>query len=131
MLSQHILAVAKATRGSTADTGGLRRMIETGISDPELRTSALEALAALGPRSAVSRLTLIIDQRPGEPDILSPVRFDPLRVTTLDDRELLVADAPLDGWTTATLEAALSELPFDAFGCDAYLGTCWIGSSEV
>ena len=75
---------------------------------------------------------LVTDVRPGEPDILTPVRHDPLRVTAEDGQLVHAAPAPPGGWTHDTLAAATRSPGIaDAAPADAYLGGTWIGSTEV
>ena len=72
------------------------------------------------------------DVRPGEPDILTPVRHERLLVTDEDGQIVHAALAPAEGWTHETLAAATkSPTIADAAAADAYLGGTWIGSTEV
>lgn len=74
-------------------------------------------------------ITYITDQREGEPDILTPVRHDPLIIRTLGGIEILRQKAPQDGWTHDQL---IIVQPDDSGeGSEAYLGASWVGSTEV
>lgn len=73
------------------------------------------------------------DVRPGEPDLLLGHDTKVLEVLTLDGRILDTVHAPAR-WTPATLLAAVGarrRLIEDAGGADFYLGSRFIGSTEV
>ena len=75
---------------------------------------------------------LVTDVRPGEPDILTPVRRERLLVTDEDGQVVHSGPAPPGGWTHDTLAAATKSPSIgDAAPADAYLGGTWIGSTEV
>ena len=74
----------------------------------------------------------ITDCRPGEPDILTPLRHQPLRITTLDGTHITTLQAPAAGWTHKLLEHHARRLTHDTRdGADAWLASRWIGSTEV
>jgi hypothetical protein len=77
-------------------------------------------------------LTFITDTGVSEPDILSPVAREALVINTLAGVELMVFPAPAQGWSHDQL-MSVSTQHEDAFveGADAYLGTVWVGSTEV
>lgn len=71
----------------------------------------------------------ITDQKEGERDILGALRHQRLLVRGLDGSTLLIQQAPVHGWTH---EALCDVQPESAVnGCDAFLGTSWVGSTEV
>lgn len=75
---------------------------------------------------------LVTDVRPGEPDILTSVRHEPLLVTADNGRVVHTAPAPTGVWTHETLAAATSSPRITEAGpADAYLGGTWIGSTEA
>ena len=72
------------------------------------------------------------DRRPGEPDILAPLKDATLMVTTIEGDSLYMSTAPAEGWTHERLEEkarALSILTSD--GANAWLGAELVGSTEV
>ena len=72
------------------------------------------------------------DVRPGERDIQTPVRHEPLLVTADDGQVVHTAPAPPGGWAHETLAAATrSPTIAGAAPADAYLGATWVGSTEV
>jgi hypothetical protein len=72
-------------------------------------------------------ITFITDIQSNEPDILEEIKMEKLRVLSLSGLSLLVIPAPTGGWSHASL-VQLCQLPDEA---DAFLGTTWIGSTEV
>ncbi|BFM18842.1 hypothetical protein R50073_50250 (plasmid) [Maricurvus nonylphenolicus] len=79
-------------------------------------------------------IKFITDQQEGEPDILSPVKNETLIITDLEKKEL-ARFSPVNGpWTQEKLERVAEDL-YDnrktRYGADAYLGTQWVGSTEV
>jgi len=80
-------------------------------------------------------LKLITDVKAHEIDILTPYTSESLRICRLgSDLSQLTFPAPDDGWTHEILTMAVDHLIPTALvveGCDAYLGECWIGSTEV
>lgn len=78
-------------------------------------------------------LHLITDLRPGEPDILTPVRLESLVVRIKGNAATQVRiPSPPGGWTHEGLMEIASgvQLPVEE-PVDAYLGDVWIGSTEV
>ncbi|MCK7657715.1 hypothetical protein [Shewanella sp. JNE4-2] len=76
----------------------------------------------------------MIIKRPinGESDCLKQIEVNsPLVVTDLDHNELLKLESPADGWTHESLESISDMLHSFNTGWNAYLGTTWVGSSEV
>lgn len=73
----------------------------------------------------------ITDQQPGEPDTLADCRHDSLHITDLDGTPICTVAAPTEGWD----HWALCQLGVDPVllrdGADAYLGSTWVGSTEV
>jgi len=74
-------------------------------------------------------ITYVTDQRPGEPDILTPHRFATLVIRDLQGAVLHTANAPEKGWTHELLCSV--QPPETDEGADAYLSEEWIGSTEV
>lgn len=76
---------------------------------------------------------LITDVRPGETDILAGHESDPFEIRSLQGKVLISIPATTP-WTHEGLVEAVSQhrdLIDDAFGADYYLGTQWVGSTEV
>ena len=72
------------------------------------------------------------DRRPGEPDILAPLKDATLVVTAIGGYSLYMSTAPDGGWTHERLQEkarALSILTAD--GANAWLGTELVGSTEI
>lgn len=63
-----------------------------------------------------------------EPDLLKGFEHKPLRFVSAEGREISVKYPPPTGWTHDRLEQA--EQP-KGRSWDAFLGTQWIGSSEI
>lgn len=81
----------------------------------------------------MSCVYIVTDQRPGEPDILTPAKHYPL-VLSVNGKSVASCPAPANGWEHETLQATVDELCvyLSAAGVtDAYLGGEWVGSSEV
>lgn len=81
-------------------------------------------------------ITMITDIQPGEPDILQQVRLEDLLIKDLEGKYICTIKAPGgNGWTHELLCAASDDLhngPLDlSMGADAYLGSVWVGSTEV
>lgn len=78
-------------------------------------------------------VTIIADQRPGEPDILAGREFIPLEISDNDGRDIRHFDPPETGWTFDSLcEAAELENAIEGGIYDAYFDNgFWIGSTEV
>lgn len=81
----------------------------------------------------MARVFIVTDQRSGEPDIVSPVQDQPLR---LEGAGLQVATcpAPTGGWIRDALQVTADtlcrEIP-DGHVIDAFVGGTWVGSTEV
>lgn len=79
-------------------------------------------------------LKFVTDQRPGEPCIIKGDSLSPLHLKSLDGKNLAVL-SPEQPWT----HERLASLPLETIigkeallgGVNAYLGTAWIGSTEV
>ena len=72
------------------------------------------------------------DIRPGEPDILTPLKGATLVITTLDGASLHMASPPEDGWTRDRLRARAESLAvLTSDGANAYLGPTLVGSTEA
>ncbi|SEK11931.1 hypothetical protein SAMN03159494_05545 [Achromobacter sp. NFACC18-2] len=71
----------------------------------------------------------VTDRLAGEPDILTPIRHLPLNIRTLDGDTVVIQQAPQKGWTHEALCAFQPVAAAD--GCEAFLGTSWVGSTEV
>ncbi|WP_241176650.1 hypothetical protein [Citrobacter portucalensis] len=66
--------------------------------------------------------------RPGETDILAPLRHGVLAIKYLDGAPLLFHWPPEEGWTFETLDKVQ---PCGVeFGADAYINDVWIGTTE-
>jgi len=75
---------------------------------------------------------LITDTKPGEPDILSAIRHEPLQIADLAGEELASFPAPEEGWSHDTLYHRVAQLDIDlSEGADAFLGIYWVGSTEI
>ena len=72
------------------------------------------------------------DRRPGEPDILAPLKDATLVVATIGGDSLYMATAPDGGWTHERLEEKARSLSIlTADGANAWLGAELVGSTEV
>lgn len=71
----------------------------------------------------------IVDVRPGETDILGPVRHGILFIKYLDGAPLLIQWPPEEGWTFKTLDKV--QPAGVEFGADAFVNGVWVGSTEV
>ena len=77
-------------------------------------------------------IQLWTDIRPGEPDILTPLKDATLVITTLDGASLHMSSPPEDGWTHDRLQARAKSLAaFTSDGANAYLGPTLVGSTEA
>ncbi|HCA3195763.1 TPA: hypothetical protein MN540_005071 [Klebsiella pneumoniae] len=74
-------------------------------------------------------ITFITDQRPGEPDILTPVKHGRLVIRDLAGDEIFARNAPETGWTHELLVEVQPSCCEG--GANAYLNNSWIGSTEV
>lgn len=85
----------------------------------------------------MSTICFVTDQWPGEPDILSDHQNKPLVVRSCLDQRELIQVQPTAPWTHLSLVefggslAAKFDTVFTEEGADAYLGSQWIGSTEV
>jgi hypothetical protein len=80
----------------------------------------------------MTMLHLVTDQRPGEPEILSTVMHAVFEIRSLDGEVLKAVNAPSTGWTHELLVAiAVEHAAITRCGADGYLGTQWVGSTEV
>ena len=77
----------------------------------------------------ITAITFITDVRPGEPDILSDLADKELIITDIDSVEVTRISPPPSGGTHELLEQH-SEHEHGG-PLDAYLGSDWVGSSEV
>lgn len=68
-----------------------------------------------------------------EPDLLIGNEAVKLFIKDLSGDALAEYSAPVDGWTHDKLEALVRDTFFAAYpdGWDAFLGECWVGSSEI
>ena len=69
----------------------------------------------------------------GEPDILGPDLSESLTVKTLDGDLIACVPPPSGGWTHTSLvvEAEKIAQKTGSSGADAFLGSSWVGSTEV
>ena len=68
----------------------------------------------------------------GESEILSPSRHNPLIVVSLEGELIKQVPAPARGWThTALVQQAERLTSATKSGANAYLGTSWVGSTEI
>ena len=73
----------------------------------------------------------ITDIRPDEgPDFLPPVSAEALKIRSLEGEHLMTIAAPAGGWTHEKLEATKIDLDLTD-GADAYVGSEWVGSTEI
>lgn len=85
----------------------------------------------------MSQICFVTDQRPGEPDILSEHRLNPLVIRSCLDQRELIQVLPTGPWTHQALEelseglTAMFASEFSEEGADAYLGSQWVGGTEV
>ena len=72
------------------------------------------------------------DIRPGEPDILTPLKDAALVIVALDGSALHVSRPPEKGWTHDRLQARAKTLAvLTSDGANAYLGPALVGSTEA
>jgi hypothetical protein len=71
----------------------------------------------------------IVHALPGETDILTAICKEPLRVINEHEEVVFTSPAPGAGWTQASLERTTVDIK--EYPLDAYLGTEWVGSTEV
>lgn len=77
-------------------------------------------------------LSLVTDQRPGEPELLATVKHQAFEIRSLAGNVLATATAPVSGWTHEQLVAvAMQHEVITRDGADGYLGTQWVGSTEI
>ncbi|EHA16166.1 MULTISPECIES: hypothetical protein [Halomonadaceae] len=84
----------------------------------------------------MSSIKFVTDQWFGEPDILMEHQHEPLTIQDLDRKKVLLSVLPSEPWTHEALEETgrgiEQMLPQEvAEGVDAFLGTQWVGSTEV
>lgn len=84
----------------------------------------------------MSSITFVTDQRPGEPDILQGVQLQPLLIRSIDSSQVLLRVLPSGPWTHEALvetgRGIEQMLSADIErGVNAYLGSQWVGSTEV
>lgn len=78
-------------------------------------------------------ITIVTDIRgETEPDILASVCFDTFSARSLAGEHLLTRPAPAGGWSHALLCELAQEIEhLTNEGADAYVGSVWVGSTEV
>ena len=77
-------------------------------------------------------IQFITDVRGSEPDILTSLSFFSLSIIDLDGAAIQAFDAPCGGWTHSRLVSIACALESKtAHGAEAYLGTSWVGSTEL
>lgn len=77
-------------------------------------------------------LSLVTDQRPGEPELLAKVKHQPFEIRSLAGNVLTTVTAPVAGWTYEQLvDVAMQHEAITHDGADGYLGTQWVGSTEI
>lgn len=77
-------------------------------------------------------ITFITDQIGNEPDLITQVAHEPLIVRSLRGESIARINAPRRGWTHEALCKAALSLEFKTMnGAEAFLGTRWVGSTEV
>lgn len=83
-------------------------------------------------RGFIKMICMVTDVWEGEPDILRPVKREPLKVYCLGGSLIETIPAPAGGWTHERLECQAKELtPKTRGGADAFLGEQWVGGTEV
>jgi len=77
-------------------------------------------------------LSLVTDQRPGEPDLLTSLKHAPFEIRSLAGDVLTKVPAPVYGWTHEQLLVVSAEHEKNTRdGADAFLDGQWVGSTEV
>lgn len=77
-------------------------------------------------------LSLVTDQRPGEPELLATVKHQAFEIRSLAGNVLATVTAPVSGWThEQLLEVAMQHEAITRDGADGYLGAQWVGSTEI
>ena len=84
----------------------------------------------------MSSITFVTDQRPGEPDLLSGHQLEALTIMDLDRSKVLLRVLPSGPWTPEALvetgDGIAQMLPQEVEnGVEAFLGSQWVGSTEV
>lgn len=84
----------------------------------------------------MSSITFVTDQWPGEPDILSGHQMKPLTIMDLDRSQVLLRVLPPGPWTHEALvkvgDGITQVLAQEGEnGVEAFLGSQWVGSTEV
>lgn len=92
---------------------------------------------ACGPlEESMSSITFVTDQRPGEPDLLSGHQLEALTIMDLDRSKVLLRILPSGPWTHEALvetgDGIAQMLPQEIEnGVEAFLGSQWVGGTEV
>lgn len=74
----------------------------------------------------------VMDVQLNEPDFLNRLKMDRLLVLSLEGQVIAELSAPSDGWTNEALAAQARLLePKTMDGAEAFLGSCWVGGTEV
>lgn len=77
-------------------------------------------------------ITFITDVIGSEPDILTDHCCSSLTILDLAGTPIQTFDAPCGGWTHSLLVSTASGLQSETVnGAEAFLGTSWVGSTEV
>ena len=78
-------------------------------------------------------ISIITDiQGETEPDILAPVRYENIQARSLAGVLLLERPAPVEGWSHVLLCDLTHDIEhLTGEGANAYVGTVWVGSTEV
>lgn len=77
-------------------------------------------------------INFVTDIKEGEPDILGAVKSERLLILALDGSLITEVPAPLNGWTHGTLlDQAIRLKEKTTAGAEAFVGKCWVGSTEV
>lgn len=72
------------------------------------------------------------DIRPGEPDVLTPLKDAALFIATLARTSLYMSRPPEGGWTHDSIQARAEGLAvLTSDGANAYLGPTLVGSTEA
>jgi len=77
-------------------------------------------------------ITFITDIQEGETDILAPVKTEELTIQDLEATMIAKIPAPIGGWTHRNLESLSRSIAGKTRrGANAFLGSSWIGGTEV
>lgn len=74
-------------------------------------------------------ICFVVNVLPGEPEFLTAISHETLRVANENGEIIFSTPAPEFGWTQASLEKVTEELL--EYPLDVYLGSEWVGSTEV